>query len=80
MPHYVLRFGYVSTIGILQQLTHDCHFVASSTGSLRGRAFAACLGGPGFDARPSPTKEFKLVVEALLSNARHIYMYIYKVS
>ena len=36
------------------------------------RAFAPCLAGPGYDSRPSQTKDFKLVVEAPLPNARHI--------
>ena len=39
---------------------------------LSGRAFAPCLGGTGFDSRPSQTKDFKLVVESPLSNAQHI--------
>ena len=31
-------------------------------GSRVVRAFAPCLEGPGFDSRPSQTKDFKLVV------------------
>ena len=36
------------------------------------RTFAPYLGGRGFDSRPSQAKDFKLVVEAPLSSARHI--------
>ena len=34
----------------------------------RARAFASCLGGYRFNTWPSQTKDFKLVVESLLSN------------
>ena len=34
--------------------------------------FAPCLEGPGFNSRPSQTKEFKWVAEAPLSNSQHI--------
>ena len=37
-----------------------------------GRAFAGCMGSPGFDYRSSQTKDFKLVVEAPLPNDRYI--------
>ena len=38
----------------------------------RGKAFAPYLEGPWFDSRPSQTTDFKWVVEATLSNVRHI--------
>ena len=46
-----------------KQVYNDMKLI-DSTMSMSGR--------PGFDSRPSQNKDFKLVVEAPLSNDRHI--------
>lgn len=63
-----LQFHSTDKAGSVLELV-QCYY-SNQHRQPHGRAFATCLGGPGFNTQPSRTKDFKLEVEGPFSIAR----------